>query len=159
MENFSGDIAGLTEDLERDLPPGDGPVLLRCDGDESCVYLAGLALWMERHGIKAQVERPFGVVGGGAPHRVHDGGPVRALLHVAIDEGFYSRALSPEAELLAYGGDAPTPARARVAEQVLALDAAYERGEIDAEDHFFARLDLLDAMGSGVGVMLEPLDS
>ena len=157
LAGFSHDLAALAPRLLAQLPLGDGAVIFRCDGDEGCIYLAGFVLWFERMGIDALVENPLGVVASGAPHRVFRGGPVRAVLHVSIDAPFFVRAQAPDTTVLASLGQAPTRERARLAAQILALDADYRAGRLGAKDHLFARTALSTKMGAGVGVLLEPL--
>lgn len=159
MEEYQEPLATLVARLEAELPEGDGAVVLRCDGDESCIYLAGLVLWFERRGVDARVDNPVGVVSSGAPHRVYRGGPVRAVLHVGIDAGFYARALAPGSKVLATVGDRATEERARLGREILALDADYAAGRITAEEHFFERSEGLEEMGAAVGVVLESLDA
>lgn len=158
LEGFSDDLELLAPELVRELSSGEGPVIFRCDGDEGCIYLAGLFLWFERHRIEAQVDTLGGVVASGAPHRSYDGGPVRAVLHVGLDAGFYARAVEPGTEVLTYLGDPPSAERARLGAEILVLDAEYQAGRLGSEDHFFARSDLIEQMGSGVGVVLEPFE-
>lgn len=155
LERISEEVAELAPEMARDLPPGDGPVILRCDGDEGCIYLAGFVLWFERRGIDARVDNPNGVIASGAPHRLYGGGPVRAVLHVALNAQFYARAAAPDAEVVAYRGDAPTPERGQLGKEILALIADREAGRIGRTEYFYEWSDRIDRMGSAIGVMRE----
>jgi hypothetical protein len=156
LESYSDDVALLAPDLMAALPEGEGPVVLRCDGDQGCIYLAGLVLWMERRGIEAEVDNTIGVIASGAPHRVHDGGAARATLHVAIDRRFQLQAAQEGNEVLAFEGAPPSPEAAVLAAEIEALDAQRAAGEIDERDYFFERQALSEAMGTTVGVVLVP---
>ena len=112
-KQWSDNVGRLAPALAR-LPRANGPVILRCDGDEGCIYLAGLVLWFDRHGTDARMESPFGVVTAGAPRRVYTGGPIRAVLHVRVGVLFYANATRPNSKLVAYVGARPTAKRARI---------------------------------------------
>ena len=100
----------------KSLPPGDGPVVI--DGSSSFWGLAhgpSIVLQLDRHGIEAVL--PQGHVGLGT-HRMHDGGPRRALLIVAVAESIPGFEKRPNLSMIAFGGELSLEElRSRVAEQ------------------------------------------
>lgn len=155
LAEFSDGIGQLAPQVAAALPPGEGPVILRCDGDEGCGYLAGIVLWMERHGIHVQVDNAVGVVASGSPHRVYSGGPVRAVLHVRLDWQLYFRAREPDVEVLARIGEVPTESRAALARELAELREDHAQGRVSDATLYAQQNELAAQIGSGVGVLLE----
>jgi hypothetical protein len=149
-------LAATAPDVVRSLPPGDGDVILRCDGDEGCIVLAGLFLELEQRGLRPAADHAYGVVSSHAPHRVHDGGPVRAVLHVAYGERFDRLFSDDDAELIAYEGPLPAREAARAARRIGRIDDLHERGEMDDIAFFAERIELGRRLGLTIGVFLVP---
>jgi hypothetical protein len=156
QEPWSDVLAATVPDVVRGLPPGDGDVLMRCDGDPGCIVSAGLFLELEERGLRPRVEAAYGVISSNADHRVHDDGPVRAVLHVGYGERF-DRVMAREgAELVAYDGPLPPREAARTAARIRRVDEQYDRGEIDDVERYLLRVELTQQLGQPVGVFLEP---
>ncbi len=158
LDKGGSDLVALLAPKLARLPSTNGPVILRCDGDASCVYGAGFLLWFDRHGINAQAEGPFGVITAGAPHRAYKGGPVRAVLHVSLAAQFYVDSAMPNNKVLAYSGAPPTAGRVRLANRILALTADFQRGRIKSGPYFFEHTELTQRLGSAIGVVSEPFN-
>jgi hypothetical protein len=131
-DTHSEQLESLGPDVRAALPPGDGAVIMNCSRYD-CLWLSGLALWLERNGLPARVEWTGGGrhVGYGRGHRVYTGGPVRAVLRIEVSgpsRDLDAAADRPGEELVAYWGDISSRDRARLVEEVRALDAAHRRG-------------------------------
>jgi hypothetical protein len=148
-------LQSLNRQVVSHLPKRSGDVIVRCDGDESCIYAVGLFLALEKRGLHARADTPTGVVSSDAEHFLHTRGPVRATLTVKIDDRFDAQQRKPGAQhLVAYWGDQPASVRAQVDQQSVALDEAYKAGTIDATGLFIGKGRLLPR-GNAVGVFIE----
>jgi hypothetical protein len=148
-------LQSLNRQVVSHLPKRSGDVIVRCDGDESCIYAVGLFLALEKRGLHARADTPTGVVSSDAEHFLHTTGPVRATLTVKIDDRFDAQQRKPGAQhLVAYWGDQPASVRAQVDQQSVALDEAYKAGTIDATGLFIGKGRLLPR-GNAVGVFIE----
>jgi hypothetical protein len=101
------------------------------------------------------VEEVDGLIPSNANHRVHEDGPVRAVLHVSYVERFGLLAERGDARLVAYTGPLPPAEAARVAARIREVEDLYARGEISDVDRYVERVDLFRRLGHVVGVYLE----
>jgi len=152
---WSEQLAATVPDVVGALPDGEGDVILRCDGDAGCIYHAGLFLELEERGLRPRTAEAYGVIASHADHRVHEEGPVRAVLHIRFAEGLGQPTTRDGARLVAYVGE-PSPEEAlRLARRISRLDELRERGEINEIEYFFERGSLSTRLGQAVGVFLE----
>jgi hypothetical protein len=149
-------LAAMVPEVLDGLPDREGDVILRCDQDEGCIVLAGLFLELEERGLRPRVESEGGVVSSNAEHRVHHGGPVRAVLHIGVQESFDDVMEREGARLIAYDGRLPPRAAARAAAEIERVDARYERGEIDEVERYLRRTELSGRLRKPIGIFLEP---
>jgi hypothetical protein len=155
QEDWSEDLATTIPDVLRALPEREGDVVLRCDADKSCIYMAGLFLELEERGLRPRVREFDGLLSSNAKHRVHEDGPVRAALHVSFTERFGLPAERDGARLVAYSGPLPAEEAARVAARIREVEDLYARGEISDLDRYVERVDLFRRLGHVVGVYVE----
>jgi hypothetical protein len=147
-------LQSLTRQVASHLPKRSGDVIVRCDGDQSCIYGAGLFLALEKRGVRARTDTPTGLVGANADYLVHGTGPLRAVLTVKMDDKFDAQQRARGMHPVAYWGDQPASVRARVDQESVALDEAYKAGTIDATTLFIGKSRLFPR-GSAVGVFIE----
>lgn len=153
-------IEELARATTRALPAGDGEIIVRCAGDEGCVYHAGLMLWFERRGIDGRVEAAGGLVGSDADHRVHrEGAEVKGVLDIEVAGPFKDYRLAadrPGERMVAYWGEISSQERTMLVAEVGALDRDYEAGRIEREPYFIERSQLGERLSSpAVAVYLE----
>jgi hypothetical protein len=147
-------IVSLVQQTAGHLPKRDGDVIVRCAGDESCLYGASLFLGLEKRGVRARTDTNTGVIGADAQHLVHHKGPVTALLTVMLGEKFDAQYVDPRRRLVAYWGDLRPAVRADIARRSRALDVAYKAGTIDASTLFRGKL-ALPSIGTAIGVFMD----
>jgi hypothetical protein len=147
-------IVSLVRQTAGHLPKRDGDVIVRCAGDESCLYGASLFLGLEKRGVRARTDTNTGVIGADAEHLVHHKGPVTALLTVMLGEKFDAQYVDPRTRLVAYWGDLRPAVRADIARRSRALDVAYKAGTIDASTLFRGKL-ALPPIGTAIGVFMD----
>ena len=116
------------------LPKRAGVVLMRPVGRPAEVF-QGMFLELERRGIDVRTDRPRGIIGSGADHRVWHGEHLRATVTVAerreLDD-LLARGQQP----VAYWGTPSPGERARRAGQAAALDAEHRSGDLGDVDYF-----------------------
>jgi len=155
---YSPQVAVLARQTTAALPRGSGDVIVRCSGDEGCVYYAALILWLERHGISARTQSAYGLVGSDSAHRVHRHGPVRAILDVEISKPFGkfdAAADRPGHRMIAYWGLLPRAERAQLVRRMTAIRAQRDAGTLDKTSFYVEALDLDRRLSTAaVGVFL-----
>jgi hypothetical protein len=147
-KNWSSTMAALIPPAADALPTGDGEVLVHYTSIESLLHAPGIVLGLERRGIDARVEPEPATRFG--EHRVHHGGPVRAVLTLVSGTDVLST--RPGDRLVAYWGERTRPDLARTIERLSALDAAHAAGEV-AEQDWIHRRQLLSP-GAAVAVFM-----
>jgi hypothetical protein len=159
-DGYSPQIATLARQTDSALPRGSGEVIVRCSGDEGCIYSVSLLLWLERRGIDARVDIAFGLAGSDSAHRVHRHGHVRAVLDVEISKPFAkfdAAADRPGHRMIAYWGLLPRAERDRLVQTMSTIGAQREAGTLDRVSFFLESLDLTKRLNSpAVGVFLKP---
>jgi hypothetical protein len=151
-------VASLTRQVTANLPTRGGDVIARCDGDEGCIYDAGLFLALEKRGVRVRSAIAFGLIGGDARHLVHRTGPIRATLDVKVGDRFDEQQHTTGSRLVAYWGEQPLAERTPVVEQGRALDDAYKAGLIDARTLILRKV-ALPHLGTAVGVFIHEPDA
>jgi hypothetical protein len=159
-DGYSPQIATLARQTTSALPRGSGEVIVRCSGDEGCIYSASLLLWLERRGIDARVDTAFGLVGSDSAHRVHRHGHVRAVLDIEISKPFGkidAAADRPGHRMIAYWGLLPRAERARLVQTMSTIRAQRDAGTLDRVSFFLESLDLTKRLNTtAIGVFLTP---
>jgi hypothetical protein len=146
-------LARLLPSVVAALPERDGDVVVRSTTFGSGPYAAGLMLYLERRGIAARSDE-VGRVGFG-DHRVHEEGPVRAVLTVSTNHTVDSLSARPDLRLVAYWGTLSRWERAQIAARVVALDEAHEDSTVSDVSWYVKRLKLTKQLGSAVAVFAQ----
>ena len=148
QSEMSDRVSEVIPGILKSLPPVDGPVVI--DGSRvapgstwsssfwGLAHGPSIVLQLERHGIEAVL--PQGHVGLGT-HRMHDGGPRRAGLIVAVAESIPGFEKRPNLSMIAFGGELSLEElRSRVAEQTpvraeaaLAIFIEEDAGDVQRE--------------------------
>ena len=154
-DGYSLQVASLARQTTSALPKGSGEVIVRCSGDEGCLYSAALLLWLERRRVVARVDTAYGLIGSDAAHRVHKRGHVRAVLDIEISKTFGAAADRPGHRMIAYWGLLPRAERERLVQSLSTIRAQREAGTLDRVSFFLKSLDLTQRLSSpAVGVFL-----
>ncbi len=83
LERRDAAVAGISRQVLHHLPAGADPVLLRTTGFGASETIRGLALYLERHGIRVAMPKSYDHRLAFGAHRIDDGGRLRAVLVVA----------------------------------------------------------------------------
>ena len=134
------------------LPHRSGDVVVRTRSFFGVLYTRGLLLALERSNVRARTDTDRGYVVGN--HRVYRGGPVRAVLRVALQGEVAALLGRPGARLVAFTGARPLAEYRRIASRASALKAAHDTGTLSDEAFLLASARL--HQGNAVGVFLEP---
>ncbi len=157
-DGYAPQVATLARQTTSALPRGSGEVIVRCSGDQGCVYSAALLLWLERRGVVARVDTSYGLIGSDSAHRVHKHGHVRAVLDVEIATTFGkfdAAADRPGHRMIGYWGLLPRAERDRLVQSMSKIRAQREAGTLDKVAFFLESLDLTHRLSSpAVGVFM-----
>jgi hypothetical protein len=154
-DKHEAELAVLAPLVLAALPHRGGDIVVRTRSLFGVWYTRGLLLALERSHVRARTDTDPGYVVGN--HRVYRGGPVRAVLRVAIQGEVAAVLGRREARLVAFTGTRPLAEYRRIASRASALRAAHDAGTLSDEGYLLASARLHP--GSAVGVFLEPISA
>lgn len=114
FERKNAAVAGISRQVHHHLPAGTGPILLQSTGFGASETIKGLALYLERHGVRVSLPKSYDHRLAFGAHRVDDGGRVRGVLVVAEGSDIAAVARRPGARQIATNGRLGPEERARL---------------------------------------------
>jgi len=148
-------LSRLFPPLLKALPHRRGVVLVASTSFESSTYSSGILLWMERLGVAVRTPDNRDTVGAFGEHRVYHGGPIRAIVTIAVDAQYDELAADKSKKLVAYDGLLAPAERVVVAAELAALGVQHRAGHLSDLQLLRRTISVGRRLGHATGFFLE----